>query len=103
MAVDLAASRELRSSFRALGEPRASARGSGNPGANAPGSPVLKQLPGRKGATIYVSKLGDDSDGSSWRKAFRTIQKGLLAVPAGFRRLGLWPTELFEHLAPPRQ
>ena len=31
--------------------------------------------------TIYVSKLGDDSDGSSWSKAFRTIQKALDAIP----------------------
>jgi len=31
--------------------------------------------------TIYVSKLGDDSDGSSWPKAFRTIQKALDAIP----------------------
>jgi len=31
--------------------------------------------------TIYVSKLGDDSNGSSWSKAFRTIQKALDAIP----------------------
>ena len=36
---------------------------------------------GRKGKTLYVSKLGDNSDGSSWQKAFRTIQAALLAVP----------------------
>ena len=30
---------------------------------------------------LYVSKLGDDSDGSSWQKSFHTIQKALLAVP----------------------
>jgi len=30
---------------------------------------------------LYVSKLGDDSDGSSWQRAFHTIQQGLLAVP----------------------
>ena len=30
---------------------------------------------------LYVSKLGDDSDGASWRKAFHTIQQALLAVP----------------------
>ena len=29
------------------------------------------------GATLYVSKLGDNSDGSSWAKAFNTIQKAL--------------------------
>jgi len=31
--------------------------------------------------TIYVSKLGDNSDGSSWGKAYRTIQAALNAVP----------------------
>ncbi len=36
---------------------------------------------GRMGKTIYVSKLGDNSDGSSWAKAFHTIQAGLQAVP----------------------
>jgi len=35
----------------------------------------------RKGITLYVSKLGDNTDGSSWQKAFNTIQKALLAVP----------------------
>ena len=30
---------------------------------------------------FYVSKLGDNSDGSSWRTAFHTIQRALLAVP----------------------
>ena len=30
---------------------------------------------------LYVSKLGDDSDGSSWQHAFATIQAGLCAVP----------------------
>ncbi len=36
---------------------------------------------GRTGKTIYVSKLGDGTDGSGWRTAFRTIQAALLAVP----------------------
>ena len=31
--------------------------------------------------TLYVSKLGDNSDGLSWAKAFRTIQAALDAVP----------------------
>ncbi len=35
----------------------------------------------RRGVTLYVSKLGDDSDGRSWRTAFHTIQKALDAVP----------------------
>lgn len=33
--------------------------------------------------TIYVSPLGDGSDGSSWAKAFTTIQAALEAVPDG--------------------
>jgi hypothetical protein len=35
----------------------------------------------RKGVILYVSKLGDNSDGSTWKKAFHTIQAALLAVP----------------------
>jgi len=35
----------------------------------------------RAGTTLYVSKLGDNSDGSSWAKAFRTIQAALSAIP----------------------
>ncbi len=33
------------------------------------------------GLTLYVSKLGDNSDGSSWRRAFHTIQAALNAIP----------------------
>lgn len=33
------------------------------------------------GITIHVSKLGDNSDGSSWARAYTTIQAALLAVP----------------------
>jgi hypothetical protein len=42
---------------------------------------MAKDYSGRQGKTIYVSKLGDNSDGSSWKKAFHTIQAGLAAVP----------------------
>ena len=35
----------------------------------------------RTPATLHVSKLGDHSDGSSWAKAFRTIQAALDAIP----------------------
>lgn len=31
--------------------------------------------------TFYVSKLGDNTDGTSWAKAFRTIQAALDAIP----------------------
>jgi len=43
--------------------------------------PAAADYSGRKGKTIYVSKLGDNSDGSSWPKAFHTIQAALSAVP----------------------
>ena len=33
------------------------------------------------GVTLFVSKLGDNSDGSSWAKAFQTVQAALSAVP----------------------
>ena len=46
-----------------------------------PWDPVAADYSGNKGKTIYVSKLGDNSDGSSWERAFVTIQAGLLAVP----------------------
>jgi hypothetical protein len=36
---------------------------------------------GRTGKTLYVSKRGDNSDGSSWAKAYTTIQGALLGVP----------------------
>ncbi len=43
--------------------------------------PGAADYSGRKGKMLYVSKLGDNSDGSSWQKAFHTIQAALLAVP----------------------
>jgi len=43
--------------------------------------PAAADYSGRKGVTLYVSKRGDNSDGTSWQKAFRTIQAALLAVP----------------------
>ncbi|MEW6755642.1 MAG: hypothetical protein AB1505_32395 [Candidatus Latescibacterota bacterium] len=35
------------------------------------------------GTTLYVSKLGDHTDGRSWSTAFRSVQAALDAVPAG--------------------
>jgi hypothetical protein len=35
----------------------------------------------RSGTVLYVSKLGNNSDGLSWANAFRTIQAALSAVP----------------------
>ena len=40
-----------------------------------------KDYTGNKGKTIYVSKQGDNSDGSSWQKALHTVQAALSAVP----------------------
>ena len=42
--------------------------------------PSAGESPGRPDATRYVSRLGDGSDGRSWRTAFRTIQAALDAV-----------------------
>jgi hypothetical protein len=70
--------------------PSPSGRGAGGEGRVARARRIQKTFPfdptapsytGRKGRTIYVSKLGDNSDGSTWQKAFRTIQAGLSAVP----------------------
>lgn len=36
---------------------------------------------GRRPVTLYVSKLGDNSDGTSWKKAFQSIQAALSAIP----------------------
>jgi hypothetical protein len=35
----------------------------------------------RNGVTLYVSKLGDNSDGRSWARSFHSIQAALSAVP----------------------
>jgi len=47
---------------------------------------------------LYVSKLGDNSDGLSWQTAFNTIQQGLLAVPddAGGHRVIVRPDTYME-------
>jgi hypothetical protein len=47
----------------------------------APWDPDAPDYTGNKGKTIHVSKLGDNTDGSTWARAFHTIQAGLLAVP----------------------
>ncbi|MBN2293080.1 MAG: glycoside hydrolase family 127 protein [Pirellulales bacterium] len=43
--------------------------------------PAAKDYSGHKGKTVYVSKNGDNSDGSCWKKAFHSIQAALDAVP----------------------
>ena len=51
-----------------------------------------------QGLTFYVSKLGDNTDGTSWTKAFRTIQAALSAVPddRGGHRLLVRPDTYME-------
>jgi len=47
--------------------------------------------------TLYVSRLGDNSDGASWATAFTTIQAALNAVPdGGGHRLIVRPDTYFE-------
>ena len=43
--------------------------------------PAAADFRGRPGRTFYVSKRGDKSDGSSWPKAWHSIQTALSAVP----------------------
>lgn len=38
---------------------------------------VILLTTGLAEATIYVSLTGDNSDGSSWQKAFTTVQQGI--------------------------
>ncbi|MFH1740825.1 MAG: hypothetical protein ABIH23_17600 [bacterium] len=44
---------------------------------------VVSSESAQGGTTIYVSKLGDNSDGATWKKAYKTIQGALDAVPDG--------------------
>jgi len=43
--------------------------------------PSAPDYTGRKGTSIYVSKSGNNSDGTSWKKAYHSIQAALLAIP----------------------
>lgn len=57
----------------------------------------------RQGITLYVSKLGDNTDGSSWSKAFNTIQAALDAVPddQGGHRIIIRPDTYMEAMLSP--
>lgn len=61
--------------------------------------PAAPGYKGRKGTTLYVSKLGDNSNGSSWEKAFHTIQAAANAVPddKGGHQIVLRPDTYLEH------
>jgi hypothetical protein len=51
-----------------------------------------------RGVTLYVSKLGNNTDGSSWASAFTTIQAALKAIPDdhGGNRILIRPDTYFE-------
>ena len=44
-------------------------------------TPTNRSISERKRVTLYVSRLGDNSDGLSWATAFKTIQAALDAIP----------------------
>lgn len=46
----------------------------------APWDPTSADYSGHKRKMVYVSKLGDNTDGSTWQKALHTIQAGLEAA-----------------------
>ncbi len=50
-------------------------------GAQTAGQDTVRRIAARPQRTLYVSKLGDNSDGSTWIKAFQTIQAALSAIP----------------------
>ena len=43
--------------------------------------PTATDFAGNRGATVYVSKLGDNTDGLSWATALHTIQAALDRIP----------------------
>lgn len=57
------------------------------------------------GTTFYVSKLGNDADGSSWANAFTTIQAVLNAIPddRGGHRIVIRPDTYCEAMLYPAQ
>ncbi len=49
--------------------------------ASSTSDPSASGYSGKKGITLFVSKSGDNSDGSSWKKGFHSIQSALSAIP----------------------
>ena len=43
--------------------------------------PSSTSYQGRKGVTLYVSKSGNNTDGTSWKKGYHSIQAALSAIP----------------------
>ncbi len=72
----------------------------------AESGPAPEIAAARKPAILHVSKLGDNTDGASWTKAFRTIQAALDAVPddRGGHQIIVRPDTYVEaNLAPARK
>ncbi|MGQ9730654.1 MAG: hypothetical protein ACUVX8_05205 [Candidatus Zipacnadales bacterium] len=61
-------------------------------------SALAESTNSRSAVTLYVSKLGDNSDGSSWSHAFTTIQAALNAIPnaQGSHRIIIRPDTYME-------
>lgn len=66
-------------------------------------APSMAQAETLDGKTFYVSKLGNNSDGSSWARAFTTIQAALNAIPddQGGYRIVIRPDTYFEAMLSP--
>ena len=65
--------------------------------------PSAQDYSGRKGNVLYVSKLGNNSDGKSWKRAFNSIQAALSAVPddQGGHRIIIRPDTYVRQIFPP--
>jgi hypothetical protein len=75
-------------------------------GATPAAEPGAAEAGARKPVTLFVSKLGDQTDGRTWQKAFRTIQAALDAVPddqGGHQILVRPDTYVEANLAPAHQ
>ena len=59
---------------------------------------MLGQAAVSTASTLYVSALGNNSDGSSWAKAYTTVQAALSAIPddRGGHRIVIRPDTYFE-------
>ena len=64
---------------------------------------ILTVVPAFAGKEIYVSKLGDNSDGATWTTAFTTIQAALDAIPddKGGHRVVVRPDTYMEAMLVP--
>jgi hypothetical protein len=66
---------------------------------------TLNVIPVIAGTTLYVSKLGDNSEGATWATAFTTLQHALDAIPddKGGHRIIVRPDTYMEAMLVPAQ